>query len=353
MSINSNIICPVCGHTKNASVSEYDCKNCGFSNAYIQFFAGEKSKALWLKKVDDAKNDWNVERRRAFASGDGFVVGNSAIAFLSSEQHKLYIALGNGRFQVESHAVEFASSERNYAVVYENGSVKVFGEDNGFGQRNTGAWTGIIHALAAPNCTYGITRSGDVVFAGSPVDSQIATWKHIKKMSYGTNYVAGLHTDGSVCIAGIIPNEINEETVKQWKNIIDIKASRDCVLGLQSDGAVKFLGKADDTKRMVEDWKDIIAISVDSTYAYGLSQDGKIHIAGKCKAFLDKGRSAVSQWNRIISISSNQSGVGAITEDGELYFAGSITGDQQRIIEIWNDNIKNIISFKQGEIHGR
>ena len=134
------IKCSVCGkEKKQISVSAFDCEYCGFDNAFVNFFASEKSYKVWKESVNSTVQNLISKKRSSLSDARCLRVGNGAIAFLDFENNKIYIALSTGKIQVENDAVDFDSSERNYAVLYKNGTVRVFGNDNEFGQKNTEA----------------------------------------------------------------------------------------------------------------------------------------------------------------------------------------------------------------------
>lgn len=338
--------CPVCGKNKSPlAVSDYDCDNCGFTNAYVRYFATEKGYELWQHSINKAKSEMKTKRRLQMSSSVGFWLGNNAVAFLDKSKKHLSIILNNGKIQHEQNAVGFSASERNHAVLYENGSVKVFGEDNSFSQKNTESWKEIQYVLAAPNCTYGITKSGGIIYAGSLCSPAVLEWKNLKLLRPSNNSIIGLNTNGTVYVANDFGNPEIVADVRKWNGIVDIASARDCIIGLSESGTVKFAGKPDDARRQVEKWENIKAIAVDNAFAYGLSSEGDVYVAGTCKAFLDKGRSKASQWNNILRLSSNQAGISAIGENGELYFAGTIIGDISRIQGTWDAEIKNNIDM--------
>ena len=164
MSIKLASVCPVCGRPKGAvSLSEYDCAHCGFQNAYLQSFAGEESRAQWHRTVQDAQAAWRGKQRAELARAHRLTVGSHGVALWVPQENALYLALANGQLQVEQQAVQYSATERNSAVRYANGTVKVLGEDNSYGQKDTNPWRDIRFVLAAPNCTYGVTKTGAVL----------------------------------------------------------------------------------------------------------------------------------------------------------------------------------------------
>ena len=342
MSIKVASVCPVCGREKGAvSLSEYDCGHCGFQNAYLQSFAGAESLAQWQKAVQAAKGAWQAKQRAEHASGHRLTVGNHAVALLVPQERTLYLASTNGRLQVEQNVVQFSASERNDAVVYADGTVKVVGEDNSYGQRDTDQWRDIQFALAAPNCTYGVTKTGTVLVQGAPADPAVRQWTDIQTLACGTRHVVGLTTNGTVRVAGTLPAGAGE-AVAAWRNVTYLTAARDCVAALHQDGTVSFAGKPNDPRKAAEQWQNILSVACDSAYVYGLTQDGRLLMAGSCKAFLDKGRSGAAQWTELMELSCNAAGVGAVDAAGRLHFAGTMTGDVEQMLRVWEEHIHPI-----------
>ena len=258
-------------------------------------------------------------------------------------QEQLYLIHSNGDFQKEEGVQGFSASERNYAVLYTDGSVKMFGGDNGYGQKDTDSWKDITSVLAAPNCTYAITVSGEVVAAGS-ARQDVLTWKNMKQLFAGKHSIVGLDTEGLVRASGC-GQEVQEQ-LRKWSKITDIAVSGDCIAGVKEDGSVCFCGK-ENTRREVENWKDILVLTADNAFFYGLTADGEIKVAGSCAAFLDRGRSQVSQWSeqsQILALAGSPSGsIAALTETGDLLVAGSFKGNIDKIQECWKEHIKPVI----------
>lgn len=342
MSIKVASVCPVCGREKGAvSRSEYDCGHCGFQNAYLQSFAGPESRTQWQRAVQAAKGAWQAKQRAEHAGRHRLTVGSHAVALLVPQERALYLASTNGRLQVEQNAVQFSASERNDAVVYADGTVKVLGEDNSYGQRDTDQWRDIQFILAAPNCTYGVTKTGTVLAQGAPVDPAVRQWTDIQTLACGTCHVVGLTTGGTVRVAGTLPAGAGE-AVAAWQNVTYLTAARDCVAALHQDGTVSFAGKPNDPRKAAEQWQNILSVACDSAYVYGLTQDGGLLMAGACKAFLDKGRSEAARWTELMELSCNAAGVGAVDAAGRLHFAGTMTGDVERMLRVWEAHIRRI-----------
>ena len=217
------IKCPVCGkEKKQISLSEFDCEYCGFNNAFVKQFASEKSYEIWRESVSEAVQNLIRKKRAMLSDSHCLRVGNGTIAFLESETNKIYIALSSGKVQIEDDAVEFDSSERNYAVVYKNGKVKVFGNDNEFGQKNTETWADINYVLTVPNCTYGVTRKGTIVYAGSSADTSILKWSNVRILKSYEDVVVGVLNDGSIVLPKKLLMTTECKSAEKWVNIKDV-----------------------------------------------------------------------------------------------------------------------------------
>lgn len=332
--------CPVCGKEKDLSLTSCNCNECGCENAYVRYFASKKCYDLWINTITTAK-------RERFATYNHFWLGNKFIAFLDEKNKEINILFSNGEILIKKNVVGFSSNERNYAVLYSNGIVEVYGEDNSFGQKNTESWQDISHISMGPNCICGITQSGDLRYSGSLSNLKIKEWTNLKLIKVTNNGIVGLHWDGRLSLSGTDAFlTANLDIIKTWDSISDVAISMNCIFGLSVNGRVKFAGKDNDSRKVVKDWKNIIGLVADNVYVYGLSKDGRISVAGNCMKLLDNGRSQVSEWQNIISISSSHTGIAGIDESGELHFAGIVDGGEiTTIYKAWNEKIKEKISF--------
>ena len=341
------MVCPVCGESRRSTdPPSCICSKCGFRSAFVNLFLDENSRSFWQDLAKVYKETLLKERRASVACSGCFSLGGSAMSLYIKNDDIMYIFQYDGTLRQEEKAVRFSSSERNYSVLYSDGSVRVFGNDDAnYGLLRTENWSGIKAVLSAPNCTYGVTGDGKVVSAGSAQYPEVKNWDSIVELAGGTGFILGLKNDGKAVAAGDLPDPSNQRTIEQWTKVTSIAASRNGVLALHDDGKVSFAGKGSDTRNDAEKWDHVSAIAIDNNYALGLTEEGKILLAGKCRPFLDKGRSAAAGWERIIAVSCTQTGIGAINEDGELLVAGLIPGDLNGIQEIWNRNVKSKIKL--------
>lgn len=314
----------------------------------ILYFANADTYDQWRKQVEEEKQNLLNQKRKEMAARRLFRAEGGCIVYLDDLKGQMTIIHSSGDIQKEEHVQAFSASERNYAVLYTDGSVKVFGEDNGYGQKNTDTWSDIIQILAAPNCTYGITKNGEIVYAGL-AQKDVAEWKNIKMLRAEKNRIVGLEKDGKIKISDNGKDEIGfAGQPDNWPEMKEIALSGDCLVGLTKDGRVLFCGKQNDARRQAEEWTDIITLTADSSFVYGLTSDGQIKVAGTCAAYLDRGRSEVSQWSKqegVLALAGSPSGgVAAVTESGELKMAGAINGDSDTICESWNRSIRPFLT---------
>lgn len=338
--MSTEIKCPVCGKAKGkSSVPIFDCNACGFPNAYVEYFASPETHRRWLDSVRAAAARLADVKEGERLSSLGFWLGSNTAAFADTGAKRLTVILPGGRLLTEQNAVGFSAGDRNCAVLYDNGTVRVFGEDNSFGQKNTEDWKDITSVLSAPNCTFGITKDGRVVCAGSPGDRGIGSWHGIRMLRSGSGCIVGLRTDGKVQISGSGMASEALNGVNRWTEPTDIAVSKDCVIGLTAAGRVEFAGKANDPRNSAAGWQNITAIAADDCFVYGLTKEGTLLTAGTCKPLFDKGRSGVREWKNIVRISAGGSCIGAMDKKGELLFAGYFTGDFSRVRNRWNTDI--------------
>lgn len=339
---NDIMKCPVCGkERKEISLSEYDCEYCGFNNAFIRFFSSENAYNAWQASVKEAIERRNKKEKSSTGNTTWMWVGNHTIAFLDLSDHHLVVACGNGNVETYPNAAQFDSSERNYGVLFQDGTVRIFGEDNEFGQKNTEGWTDIRQIVLAANCTYGLRQDGSILYTGSPADLGVMRWKSIATLHSYEDKLICIHTDGNVVAsAGALPEEERMKLL-DWKNIQEARLIRDGAVGLNRDGKVLFIGKDDDPRTECTGWSDIVSIAVDHAYVYGLDRDGQVHVAGNCRKFLDQGRKNAGTWQNILAISCNKAGIGAVSESGEFLFAGTIAADKEQIVSQCNDYTKS------------
>lgn len=345
--MSDNNICPVC-RARQISAG-VNCVRCGFDYAFIHCFSFQKAAEWWNEQAEQAKEKWKINKRKELAQTDHFQVGSSYIAYLDPTERLLLLLKGSGQLEKESQVRAFSGSERNFGVLYSDGTVRVQGTETEFGQQNTNDWRDIESILVTQQCTYGIRWDGSVQWAGIPVSNEIENWQNMKKLVGNDDMVVGILRDGSLKCTGKGKMESVKEKAESWKHIKQVRITRNAVIGLSEDGKVCFAGKESDKRASCAKWKNILSVSADQTYVYGLTEEGTVLTAGFAPAMLEKGRLGAKDWQQIIRLSANNSSVGAADENGQLKFAGSFSGDLQAVNGLWNTFVRPLADLKNEE----
>lgn len=119
----------------------------------------------------------------------------------------------------------------------------------------------------------------------------IRSWRGIKDLAVGSNFIAGLTTHGTVKYdidssakdRSSNPSNIDQlamqlEIVKEWTDIIQISAIQDHLIGLKSDGTVVSAGIENYGELQVfgDEWSDIVQIDTGGFFTAGLKSDGTV-----------------------------------------------------------------------------
>ena len=315
------------------------CGKCSFEYAFIRYISGDNSRKLFQDKINTAKRKYSLSLIERNNNQNRFTLTGDSVAYISADTNTLSIFKGDKNIESISGVAQYSASERNTAILFEDGKVSVQG-DNSYGQCSTEELNDIVCILCAPNCVYAVNRDGQVSIVGAVIDNKIKKWKNIMTLACGSFHVLGLSMDGTVKIAGDMLDNNMIETVSHWKNVKSIAAATDCGVALFKDGTVGFAGRKNDSRNEVESWKKIVSVSVDSSYVIGITEDRKIKMAGSCKAFLDMGRSAAKNWKNVIAVTCGRSGIAAITDDGNLKIAGNFSGNIDEVSEVWAEHVE-------------
>lgn len=332
-------ICPICDNRTNSSVDGVACLKCGFEYAYVDFFSSKKSLELWRKKLDEKKKQMLDDKSERFSKNDCFILSGNTVSFISLDEKKLSIFGEESLFEEKKNVLQYSRSERNSAILFDNGKMEVHG-DNSYGQCNIDGNISAISILCGANSTYAVSKNGEVLIFGVIIDEKIKTWKNISVLACGSFHLLGLTKDKKVKIAGEMIEKSVIDKVSGWKNVKSICAATDCSIALFEDGSVSFAGRQNDPRSEAESWKNIVSIKADSSYVVGLTKDGTIKLAGSCKAYLDMGRSTAANWTNVIAITCSRSGIAAIFRDGTLKIVGNFSGNVEEIYKEWKKHIK-------------
>lgn len=334
-----DVNCPICKTVITIDgFNVVACGKCSFEYAFIRYLSGDNSRKIFQEKINTAKRKYSLSLIERNSNPNRFTLTGDSIAYISADTNTLSIIKDNNIEHI-SGVLQYSASERNTAILYEDGKVSVQG-DNSYGQCSTESIKDIICVLCAPNCVYAVNKVGQVTIVGAVIDNKIKKWKNIKTLACGSFHVLGLSKDGTVLIAGDMLDNNMIESVSNWKNVKSIAAATDCGVALFRDGTVGFAGRKNDYRNEVESWEKIVSIGVDSSYVIGITEDGEIKLAGSCKAFLDMGRSAAKEWKNVIAVTCSRSGIAAITEDGSLKIAGNFSGNIDEVCDAWAENVE-------------
>lgn len=330
MSQENKGLCPVCGNVAagEGKFSPYSCDSCGFASAYVRRFAGKRSYELWQGQIKHAGIQRFQKMQKGCQEKNTFYLCENGIAYISPENGSCELTTSEEDvIAFEDKVLQYSVSENHRVCLLQSGTVKAEG-DNDFHQCDVEQLENIIFVLAAPKCTYGVTKLGQVQVCGSPVGAGVRSWTNIKSLACGSFHIVGLTGQGTVITDGL--SESVSKRIGQWKNVVAIAAAGDGTIGLCADGTVRFESSresAADVRKECENWKDIVAIAIDSIYVVGLAKDGTIRLAGRCqKDFLDMGRKKAAEWTDVVAISCSRSGIGALCQDGTVKLAGNISG---------------------------
>lgn len=340
MADKTNMFCPVCGSKPhNPEPPGVVCDKCGFEFAFIKYIADSKSKTIWENKIVEARDQLRIEKMTRYSQGDYFVLAGDSVAYISYAEKKLFFFDGDGAVEEKENVIQYSRSERNSAILFENGQLKAFG-DNSYGQCNVQSLSDVSSVLCAPNCIYAVGKDGRVVIVGAVVDPEIKTWKDISTMTCGSFHVLGLTKSNKVRIAGEMIEQSVVDKVTSWENVKSICAATDCSIALFQDGTVSFAGRQNDPRREVESWKGIVSVKADSSYAVGLTKEGDIRLAGACKTYLDMGRSSAALWKNVLAVTCSRSGIAAILNNGALLIVGNFSGDIETVVKNWTEKVE-------------
>lgn len=332
--------CPICKTVIPIDgLNVVACGKCSFEYAFIRYMSGDNSRKLFQEKINTAKRKYSLSLIERNNNPNRFTLTGDSVAYISADTNTLSILKDDKNIESISGVLQYSASERNTAILYEDGKVSVQG-DNSYGQCSTEELKDIVCVLCAPNCIYAVNKEGQISIVGAVIDNKIKKWENIKMLACGSFHVLGLNKDGTVIIAGDMLDSNMVETVSNWKNVKNIAAATDCAVALFKNGKVGFAGRKNDPRNEVESWEKIVSVSVDSSYVIGITEEGSIKMAGACKSFLDMGRSAAKSWKNVIAVTCSRSGIAAITEDGNLKIAGNFSGNIDEVSDIWAEHVE-------------
>ena len=88
-----------------------------------------------------------------------------------------------------------------------------------------------------------VRKDGSVLAAPDQLSDMLSSWRNIRKICIGYQWVLGLKDDGSVVI--LAPGGTKTPDVSGWTGITDIGNGGDYIVGVREDGTLVFAGEHD------------------------------------------------------------------------------------------------------------
>ena len=202
----------------------------------------------------------------------------------------------------------------------------------------------------------GMIRNGRVYLSGDDYyswKSELNTWSDIISISVKGNFVVGLNEDGTVVMAGKVPEYY--VGTRTWNDVISISTGQQYIIGLRKDGTLVAQGHNGDGQVNIDEWHDMIAIATGWRHTVGLNSKGEIDIVGlgsenQLKEIIDHR----DDWTNIVAIDAGGGSSGeigttpytvALRQDGTV--VTTLTGRIAEEISKWED----IIAISAGDSH--
>lgn len=202
----------------------------------------------------------------------------------------------------------------------------------------------------------GMIRNGKVYLAGDDYyswKSELDTWNDIISISVKGNFVVGLKEDGTVVMAGKVPEYY--VGTKTWNDVISISTGQQYIIGLRKDGTLVAQGHNGDDQVNIDKWHNIVAIATGWRHTVGLDSNGIIHITGlgsnKQLEYIEEHK---DEWTNIVDIDAGGGTSGsigstaytvALKQDGTV--VTTLTGEIAEEIAKWEE----IIAISAGDSH--
>lgn len=88
---------------------------------------------MCMEEIEEKKNQLRADRAELFSNRDCFVLSGDTVSYVSVNEKKLLLFGGDNTFEERQNVRQYSRSERNSAILFENGEIEVRG-DNSYGQ---------------------------------------------------------------------------------------------------------------------------------------------------------------------------------------------------------------------------
>lgn len=262
-------------HTSQIAAGKYNTvilHNNGSVTVYGDNSYGEKSAGSWSGITAVSAGDRHIIGLKA----DGSVVsaGNNSDDQCAVTGWKNVVAISAG----DVHSVALLESGAVVATGYnENGQCNV-------GDLMSDAGSSSIVAIAAGYThTLALLEDGRVVACGDRTNGacSVSGWSDIAMICAGTQFSAGLKTDGTVVVTG---KGVGSWDLSGWTDIVLLAAGDYYLVGLRSDGTVltKSIGSSNPSRGQtdVSAWSDVVFLTAGNDHTVALTANGTILCVG-------------------------------------------------------------------------
>ena len=323
--------CKICGVTRGQPLqnTEEQTKQNIMSQAESYVSQGEYRNAIqildtaWDVYKDQRFFDAAAQYRQEFAIYNASVIAAGKLNSVLRYADGGLLAVGDSaRNELDANywtdTVMIGVGDRHTVALKEDGTVLVVGE---YLQDGARSWKNVIMISAGDVHTVGLMKDGTVKSVGysetdhnqGDVDTlmQNAGSNRIVAISAGHRQTLALLETGRVVACG--DNSSGANNVTGWRNIAAIYAGSDYSAGLKTDGTVVVTKNSWD----VSGWTDIVTLAAGDYYLLGLKEDGTVLAVGKY------GSIDVSGWKNIVHIAAGHDHAVAVDEDGDVLCTGS------------------------------
>ena len=172
----------------------------------------------------------------------------------------------------------------------------------------------------------GLHRDGTVLVAGKKKElvAQAEAWTGIISLAAGDHHLIGLKRDGTLVAAG--NNRKKQCDVGQWRNIICVEACGNHTVAFDREGNCFGTGDNSHSQINVEGWKDIVSLSTARQFTVASDRQGSVFSTGnpKLRALHTNGWTGV---DRVSAVGRKAIGV---RSDGEVLLIGDNPGTDTR-----------------------
>ena len=276
----------------------------------------------WIEYKDQVLYDTAADYRQKFAAYQtSFVAAGKYNSILRYSDGTVLVtgdpAKGELAANSWSDVISVGIGDRHVMALRSDGSVLIEGEEIQHPARN---WTNVVAISSGDVHTLALLKNGTIIADGYDDHGQkTKIWKimtdagdkRIVAIAAGHYQNLALLENGRVVAAG--DNDTGACNVSGWVDIAAIYTGTDYSAGLRTDGTVVVTRTSWD----VSDWTDMVMLAAGDYYLLGLKSDGTVLSVGKCSGI------DVSSWKNIVHISAGHDHAVAIDKDGHVLCAGS------------------------------